>query len=209
MRAVEPILDTNIPSRIVPSERHVSVLTEFLTNIYDSNDVASALEAVEGPRAQDTLEFIIQPCPQLLRQDFQSLFPDRSALQELLTVITLSQKTTNDMSGWSEAIEEEREDLLEHFVSGATEICESLQEAGYWADFIDPSSGRPYLGPYTNATLFETDERYRHFGFDIQDLGCCKVISHHLWGTHAYVGSLFTNAPPDHPILASLVIRQQ
>ena len=61
------------------------------------------------------------------------------------------------------------------------------------------------MGAYTNATFFETDERYRHFGFEIQDLGCCKVITHHVWGTHTYVGCLFTNAPADHPILTSLM----
>jgi len=29
------------------------------------------------------------------------------------------------------------------FVQGATEICEVLKSKGYWADFIDPSSGKP------------------------------------------------------------------
>ena len=54
-------------------------------------------------------------------------------------------------------------------------MCESLRADGYWADFIDPASGRPYLGPFTNATLFETDGRFRHLGMDVEDLGCCKV----------------------------------
>lgn len=61
-----------------------------------------------------------------------------------------------------------------------------------------------FFGPYTNTTLFETDERYRHLGFSIDDLGCCKVIRHNLWGTHVVVGSIFTNATPDSHIMKKL-----
>ncbi|CAH1790379.1 unnamed protein product [Owenia fusiformis] len=156
------------------------------------------------PSALDTLECVAQDCPDLIKKDFMDLFPGQDVCSGPFTVITISQKTKNDMTSWSEDVEEERESLLENFIIGAKEICESLQAAGYWADFVDPSSGRPYLGPYTNATLYETDERYRHFGFKINDLGCCKVISHHLWGVHSYIGCLFTNAPYDHPILDSM-----
>ena len=62
-----------------------------------------------------------------------------------------------------------------------------------------------YYGSHTNTTLFETDERYRHLGFEIEDLGCCKVLSHPLWGTKTFVGCLFTNAPVDHPIISHLM----
>ena len=44
--------------------------------------------------------------------DFRELFPDRNLEKEDLTVITLSQRTQNDMTGWSDQVEAERELLL-------------------------------------------------------------------------------------------------
>ena len=54
-----------------------------------------------------------QDCPEGLHSGFMLLFPGVSAISQL-TVITLSEHTINDMTGWSSAIEEEREQLLEH-----------------------------------------------------------------------------------------------
>jgi len=195
--------ESDLFSGMLPSERHTATLRDFLT-------ASKEFEGAEGEEAAleqrdhrfDKLECVVQDCPQLLRKDLQSLFPDRNIMHGAFTVISISQQTVNDMSAWNRDVEEEREALLDSFVSGASGICDALQSDGYWADFIDPTSGRPYRGQYTNSTLFETDERYRHFGFEIEDLGCCKVVKHHLWGTHAYVGCLFTNAPLSHPALA-------
>ncbi|KAL5007238.1 hypothetical protein ScPMuIL_016044 [Solemya velum] len=156
------------------------------------------------PAPEDLLECVAQECPQILRKDFADLFPNTNIMDGSFTVITISQKTESDMTSWSPDVDAEREELLASFIQGAQEICEALQGAGYWADFIDPSCGKPYLGKHTNSTLFETDERYRKLGFEIEDLGCCKVISHHLWGTHSYVGCLFTNAPLDQEIIKQM-----
>ena len=100
------------------------------------------------------------------------------------------------MSGWGNAVENEREELLEQFYSAAKELCGRLKSDGYWSDFIDPSSGKPYYGQYTNTTMFETDEKYRLLGYRIEDLGCCKVISHREFGRHVFVGTIFTDAHP-------------
>lgn len=61
-----------------------------------------------------------------------------------------------------------------------------------------------FFGSYTNNMLYETDERYRHLGFQIEDLGCCRVIRHTLWGTNIFVGTIFTNAPPGSLIMKKL-----
>ncbi|XP_035211774.1 cobalamin trafficking protein CblD-like [Stegodyphus dumicola] len=133
-------------------------------------------------------------CPVLLKKDFADLFPNRNLSNDNLTVLTLCQKTENDMSSWSEDAEVEREELETFFVTAANTICAHLKRSGYWADFIHPNSGKPHFNPVTDAVMFATDLRYRRLGFTIDDLGCCRIISHAIWGTHVFVGAIFTNA---------------
>lgn len=185
-------------------ERHEFVMAQFVNEFQGSEvslqqqEVCSAGSYFENAK----VECAMQRCPELLRKDVVSMFPEIPDNHVL--VLTVTQKTENDMTAWSEEVENEREALLEKFINGAKEICYALRSEGYWADFIEPSSGLAYFGPYTNNTLYETDERYRHLGFRVEDLGCCKVIRHNVWGTHAVVGSIFTNAPQDSAIMKKL-----
>ncbi|OWF39993.1 methylmalonic aciduria and homocystinuria type D homolog, mitochondrial-like [Mizuhopecten yessoensis] len=189
---VKPFLENQ------PEYRHCEVLDQLA--LFQEED-GFMTEDSHIPHPSDRLEYVAQECPQIMKLDFKTLFPGRDIMNGTLTLVTISQKTDNDMTAWNTDVDEEREALLAAFVQGAKEICEVLESGGYWADFIDPSCGKPFLGPHTNATLFETDEVYRKLGFEIEDLGCCKVIRHHLWGTKCYVGCLFTNAPLSHPII--------
>lgn len=196
----------------------------LLKNLSQDKPMPDANAFVEDERS--ILDCDAHECPLLLVKDFQELFPgNRANLSNGLTVLTLSFKSKADMSVWSREVNMEREDLMKQYFFTAERMCSFLKENGYWADFIDPSSGRPFYvsslrkcplesnfcfdslqGDYTPATFFETDERYRNFGFEIEDLGCCKVISHQKWGTRAFVGALFTNAPLDSDSIQSLVI---
>ncbi|XP_055494680.1 metabolism of cobalamin associated Db [Leucoraja erinacea] len=186
------------------SEKHEFILAQFV-NEFQGNEAEPQPQHItlaESYFENAKVECVIQTCPELLRKDFQSMFPEAPVAG--FTVLTVTQRSINDMTIWNEAVEEERDKLLEKFINGAKEICYALRSEGYWADFIDPSSGLAYFGPYTNNTLFETDERYQHLGFHIDDLGCCKVIHHVLWGTHVFVGSLFTSAPTDCLVMKKL-----
>ncbi|XP_074658975.1 cobalamin trafficking protein CblD-like isoform X2 [Tubulanus polymorphus] len=197
--SVKPLPD--ILTEELPAERHAKVYDQFIQTVREAEEMEQILTE---PSMSDVMECVVQDCPKLLKKDFADLFPDRDITSRPLTVITISQKSENDMSAWNEDIEMEREELLSTFITGANDICAALNEAGYWADFIDPSSGTPFLGAHTNATFFETDERYRNFGFEIEDLGCCKVIRHRLWGTNSYVGCIFTDAPIEHPAMQQI-----
>lgn len=63
------------------------------------------------------------------------------------------------------------------FVLTAKNICDKLKNGGYWADFINPFSGRPYLCPNAGSSLYKTDEKFRCLDFQIFEIKDCKVIS--------------------------------
>ncbi|KAL9967087.1 hypothetical protein ACROYT_G025250 [Oculina patagonica] len=181
--------------------RKAVVMDTYMKDVAENYE--QTVETEKSPTPAGTVECSVQQCPSFLHQGFMELFPDIGVHVGQLTVVSISQHTNNDMSAWSPDVEEERESLMSSFVESAKEICDSLLAAGYWADFIDPSSGTAFFGPHTNSTLFETDERYNHLGFNIMDLGCCKVISHRVWGAFAFVGTIFTNAPANSDILGN------
>ncbi|XP_077584949.1 metabolism of cobalamin associated Db [Stigmatopora nigra] len=185
--------------QVTPSSPAISTPGMRCKNIFDDSVTIQSTNTAKQDSGNSCVECVIQSCPEKLRKDLQNLFPEAPSSQ--VTVITVTHKTKNDMTGWSSRVDEERAYLLDKFVEGAKKICLILQKEGFWADFIDPSSGLAFYGPYTNNTLFETDDRYRHLGFQIEDLGCCRVIRHPLWGTHAFVGIIFNNAPSDSLIM--------
>ena len=140
-----------------------------------------------------------------MQKDLTRLFPGLGLDAAKVTVLNLTQQTEADQAAWNPEMEVERDRLTASFIQAATSICSTLQRCGHWADFVDPSSGRPYLGRFTNYTLFETDDAYRKMGFRIEDLGCCKVLQHATWGSKAFVGTIFTNAPMDSQIVQDMI----
>uniref|UniRef100_UPI0037E7365A metabolism of cobalamin associated Db isoform X1 n=3 Tax=Semicossyphus pulcher TaxID=241346 RepID=UPI0037E7365A len=185
------------------SDGHQNILTQFTSDLCDKDETTSqTVRRADQYFDTCSVECVVQTCPELLRKDFLSMFPE--APPSGLMAVTVTQKTKNDMSSWSSEVEEERERKLHTFIDGAQQICLSLQSEGFWSDFIDPSSGLAFFGPYTNLPLFETDERYSQLGFRVEDLGCCRVIRHALWGTNVFVGTIFTNAPPSSDIMRKL-----
>uniref|UniRef100_A0A8C2N9B9 Methylmalonic aciduria and homocystinuria type D protein, mitochondrial n=1 Tax=Capra hircus TaxID=9925 RepID=A0A8C2N9B9_CAPHI len=185
------------------SERHEFVMAQYVNEFQGSGvPVEQEINSAETYFESAKVECAIQTCPELLRRVFSNFFPKVILLPVIIYTVNLS--TKKQMSVFPVDEQNKKDIQIMQFISGAKEICYALRAEGYWADFIDPSSGLAFFGPYTNNTLFETDERYRHLGFSVDDLGCCKVIRHSLWGTHVVVGSIFTNATPDSHIMKKL-----
>eukprot|EP01117_Protostelium_nocturnum_P012388 TRINITY_DN4571_c0_g2_i1.p1 TRINITY_DN4571_c0_g2~~TRINITY_DN4571_c0_g2_i1.p1 ORF type:complete len:155 (-),score=36.86 TRINITY_DN4571_c0_g2_i1:71-535(-) len=141
------------------------------------------------------MEWNIKECPEHLYRVFKQIFPGIKIEENGLRIVPVWQKSTEDMSGFSEKVEEEREILSKKFLEWGTEKCKQLTKEGHWADLIDPSSGIPYLGERGSTIFMETDDAVCGMGIEVVDLGCCKAVCHKSYGFHAFLSTLFTAAP--------------
>jgi len=223
------IPDGNLDSLTTPAPSSSSRLPDILSTpttketqvhaLYNANDyirytdgshqdVFSNPEIIQEfpplPQADD-MDIEVNTAPTLLRKELAPMFNDQDLSQGPLSVITLSFFTDHDMSTWSDEVETEREKMTHDSVVHCKEICGRLKEEGYWADFIDPSSGTPHFSSHTNHTLFETNECYKQLGFDIEDLGCCKVITHRKFGRHVFVATIVTNAAEGSDVMENII----
>lgn len=191
------------------------ILNQFVNETLEDEEnvhVEAAMTATSNDETATATSFLderrkvecrIQACPQSLVKEFKGLFAEYPEEQittgesvKNFTVITVSQKTKNDMTSWSDQVEEERDELTGLFIENAKEICSKIQGNGFWADFIEPSSGHAFFGTHRPETLFETDDRLNQLsGFRVEDLGCCKVLFHREWQSNVFVGLIFTDAP--------------
>ncbi|CAJ1087039.1 metabolism of cobalamin associated Da isoform X2 [Xyrichtys novacula] len=181
------------------AERHQFILAQFVHEFQGKlGPISTRVHKAEQYFNQTGTDCSINSCPELLKKDLELLFP--SAPTSSITVVTVTQGSSRS----EEVSEQDREGLLNRFVSGAKEMCFALWTAGYWADFIDPTTGAAFFASPTSQTTLQTEEELRHLGFHIQASGSCTVISHVLRGTPMFVGTVFTNAPTHSAAIARL-----
>lgn len=136
---------------------------------------------------------VIQDCPILLRKGVFQLFPGLNIAECDLSVITLMCEPAAECTPYQQV--ETDEAVAKYFVLAAQGMCNKLKAEGYWADFINPFSGRPYLSTHQNQQLYEADEKFHCIGFEIENLAECKIITNTIEGYKKFNGSLFTTAP--------------
>ncbi|KAJ3665782.1 hypothetical protein Zmor_001257 [Zophobas morio] len=168
---------------------------------YDTNTTVQTphefvMEQIDENSSSPSGEIVcrIQACPTVLRQGVCDLFPYRDFESSELSVVTISLKPNLKSLRKNKELETER--MAQSFVITAKGVCDKLRKGGYWADFINPFSGRPYLYPTSGEKLYEADEKFRCLDFQIFDIQNCKIVSNEQSSTdRRFVGSLFTNAP--------------
>lgn len=91
-----------------------SPLSSTGTTTYIRVDSSSSSPSSSSP----VLECGVQKSPKFLQSSFLELFPDAPSAdirhRSELMVITLCQKTMNDMTAWTSDVQEERQELLEN-----------------------------------------------------------------------------------------------
>ncbi|CAN9498089.1 unnamed protein product [Ophioblennius macclurei] len=113
------------------ADRHQFVLAQFVNEFQGKlGPISSRVNKAEQYFSQSDADCSVTSCPELLKKDLEELFP--SAPTSFITVVTVTQ---------SQQENKETNQLLQKFVNGAKEMCFALWTAGYWADFIDPSTG--------------------------------------------------------------------
>lgn len=121
-----------------------------------------------GNKKAKNLNVEVQKCPTLLRDAVIELFPKEMITKNIeLTVVTLKQ---------SGPASTDHETIAKEFLQAAETICSELSRHGYWADFINPFSGRPHLGAFNSSTLYNTDQRFRCLGFEVKKRKMCIVV---------------------------------
>ncbi|XP_041822209.1 metabolism of cobalamin associated Da isoform X2 [Chelmon rostratus] len=173
------------------TERQQFILAQFVHEFQGKlGPISTRVHKAEQYFNQTGTDCSVNSCPELLKK----------APTTSITVVTVTQRSSRG----EEAAEQDRDQLLHRFVSGAKEMCFSLWTAGYWADFIDPMTGAAFFASPSSQTTLRTEEELGHLGFHIEASGSCTVIRHILRGTPLFVGTVFTNAPAHSAAVARL-----
>ena len=121
--------------------------------------------------------------------------PQKDHLNQLMILY----HTEYNMSVWSYDSHSEREEMVKTFTQFSLSVSDKIKKAGYWCDFIDPTSGMPYHGSYSNETLTECDEDFHRLSdyLSLEDIGCCRALKHCNWDFNIFAGLLVTDAPAE------------
>ena len=74
---------------------------------------------------------------------------------------------------------------------------------GWWSDFVNPFSGKPFYSYASSKALYTIDYRSRGIGMKLENYNDCLIITD---CDKAFSGSVFTNFPSDLPMLQSLIM---
>jgi Methylmalonic aciduria and homocystinuria type D protein len=88
-------------------------------------------------------------------------------------------------------------------VLAAKEICARLRLHGFWADFMNPFSGKPFYSYSSGKKLYKIDDRFRGLGIRFENLNNCLIIEPN--DATIFTGNIFTTGPNDMKSMKALL----
>mmetsp|Transcript_12565 Transcript_12565/g.45835 ORF Transcript_12565/g.45835 Transcript_12565/m.45835 type:complete len:173 (+) Transcript_12565:162-680(+) len=143
----------------------------------------------------DVLEYSVHSVPKVYKSTFVDMFPKVDV--EKMLVVPTCQHSKLDIVQVGEAVEDEKNRLLENFFRFAEKVAEKLKAREQWVDYCDPCSGLRMIHKDNSIVYNEVDGLATLLKYSTMSTGCCKIVSHPRWGTSVYPSTLFTLAPSD------------
>jgi len=91
------------------------------------------------------------------------------------------------------------------FVLAAREISDRLMSMGYWSDFLNPFSGRPYFLQRDGSILYKQDYRFRGVNMRLSKYNDCVLIAGEENDNTCFSGTIFCTAPNNYDQLLELL----
>lgn len=135
--------------------------------------------------------------PKRVLDQLSAMFGPSVAGASDLLVVPTCQRADMDLVATGDAVDAEKDRLLERFVRWAVAVCTRLSSMGHWCDYIDPCSGLPMMHKDTQTPYSEVEGLSLLLGYRTANAGCCKVVLHPKWGTSVYPATLFARAPAE------------
>lgn len=150
------------------------------------------------------LHITTKKCPLLLRKNLHELFPAPEVIteNEKLTLITLSQALVST----------DHEKAAINFVLAAREMCSRLRLHGFWSDFLNPMSGRPFHSYHQKSLYKLNDERFRGLCMKFEEIKAvganenCLLICEDK--STKFSGSVFSNIPANLELIKDLILNE-
>uniref|UniRef100_T1GDR5 Uncharacterized protein n=1 Tax=Megaselia scalaris TaxID=36166 RepID=T1GDR5_MEGSC len=129
-----------------------------------------------------------------MKKGLGEIFPASEVItSETLTLLTL--KCDADEL-------EDSEKNASNFVLAAREITSRLRLHGYWSDFINPFSGKPFY-TWTSGKKTAMESRFKGLGIELENVNECTVIK--PVPSNVFSACIFTTAPSDEKTLKELL----
>jgi hypothetical protein len=177
-----------------------------------AGESSSSSSAILPPRlitkesgSLNALECSVHNLPKALMREFRHVFGDSylhhdfdndktDESRELLAIPT-NQRARQDLVAVGDAVETEKDRLLNVFMEFGEDLASKIRAKGYWADYIDPCSGLPMLSTDCNKVYSEVDGMECLLNYKSYNAGFCKILTHPKWGSAVYPATMFAHAP--------------